>query len=183
MNVDADAKTLRSAIVVNLAFNTPLNLCWCLPHTRGGVLCLHAITGLLTGSSHTRGVFSACRSAPRSRASRLPHTRGVFPSSAPCSSGDHRLPHAWGVSPVVVVLGTSRVFPARVGVFLSCRVYNLTGLSSSPHAWGVSCMVRDSTVAPCLPYHATGCFYLPASAPWRSCLPTRVGCSPSWPSS
>ncbi len=127
------------------------------PHA-WGCFCLNAITGLLTGSSpHAWGCFRV-EAHLVAEPVVFPTRVGVFPSSAPCSSGDHRLPHTrGGVSPVVVVLGNV--------------------LESSPHAWG--CFYRaesqpdgiivfptrvgvflvhgeDSTVAPCLPHTRGG---------------------------
>ncbi len=155
------------------------------PHA-WGCFCLNAITGLLTGSSpHAWGCFRV-EAHLVAEPVVFPTRVGVFPSSAPCSSGDHRLPHTrGGVSPVVVVLGNV--------------------LESSPHAWGCfyraesqpdgiivfptrvgcfSCMVRILQSHHVFPTRV-GCFYLPASAPGRSrVFPTRVGVFPcSWPSS
>ena len=158
-----------------------------LPHTRGGVSASNAITGLLTGSSpHAWGCFRV-EAHLVAEPVVFPTRVGVFPSSAPCSSGDHRLPHTrGGVSPVVVVLGNV--------------------LESSPHAWG--CFYRaesqpdgiivfptrvgvflvhgeDSTVAPCLPHTRGGVSTSrrPRQGDHVS-SPTRVGVFPcSWPSS
>ncbi len=122
------------------------------------------------------GVFP-CRSAPRSRASRLPHTRGgVSVISALFQRRPPSSPHAWGVSPVVVVLGNVLessphawgcfyraesqpdgiiVFPTRVGCF-SCMVRILQSHHVFPTRGGVSTSRRPRRAITCLPHTRGG---------------------------
>ena len=160
----------------------------CLPHTRGGVsLPRHLERKFALSSPHawgcfshrwqksssphvfpTRvGVFPGRRWSPRS-SRRLPHTRGgVSTLSISLPLTDKSSPHAWGCFPRRLAwVVRRRVFPTRVGVFLSrwisrrrrfCLPHTRGGVSftadiptdiktSSPHAWGcfpLDCILRE----------------------------------------